>query len=61
VEAAAGRPGDLLQNAVLENIRRTVTHLKTLKPVLADLVATEKVRVVGALYDLETGLVTLVE
>jgi carbonic anhydrase len=61
VEAAAEQPGDLLQNAVLENIRRTVSHLKTLQPVLADLIANGKVSVVGALYDLETGGVTLVE
>jgi carbonic anhydrase len=61
VEAVAGRPGDLLGNAVDENVSQTVAHLKTLEPVLADLVATGKVSVVGAHYDLETGLVTLVE
>lgn len=61
VEAAAGRPGDLLPNAVAENISRTVAHLRTLGPVLADLVASGKVSVVGAHYDLKSGLVTLVE
>jgi carbonic anhydrase len=61
VDAAAGRPGDLLQNAVTENIGQTVAHLRTLGPVLADLVAAGKASVVGAHYDLETGLVTLVE
>jgi carbonic anhydrase len=61
VEAVTGRPGDPLQNAVLENISRTVTHLKTLPPVLADLVSAGQVSIVGAHYDLETGLVTLVE
>jgi carbonic anhydrase len=61
VEAVEGRPGDLLHNAVAENISQTVAHLKTLEPVLADLVAAGKVSVVGAHYDLETGLVTLIE
>jgi carbonic anhydrase len=61
VDAAAGRPGDLLHNAVTENVGQTVSHLKTLEPVLADLVAAGKLRVVGAHYDLETGLVTFVE
>ena len=61
VDAAAARTGDLLQNAVTENIGQTVAHLRTLPPVLADLVAAGKVSIVGAHYDLETGLVTLVE
>jgi carbonic anhydrase len=61
VDAAAGRTGDLLQNAVTENIGQTVAHLRTLPPVLAGLVAAGKVSIVGAHYDLETGLVTLVE
>jgi carbonic anhydrase len=61
VDAAAGRPGDLLHNAVTENVGQTVAHLKTLEPVLADLVDSGKLSVVGAHYDLETGLVTLVE
>jgi carbonic anhydrase len=61
VEAAKDQPGDLLQNAVLENIRLTVAHLRTLQPILADLVAAGKVSVVGALYDLGTGFMTIVE
>lgn len=61
VEAASARSGDLLHNAVIENIRRTTAHLETLKPVMADLVSTGKVKIVGAHYDLGTGLVTLVE
>jgi carbonic anhydrase len=61
VEAAAGQPGDLLDNAVAENVGQTVAHLKTLEPVLADLVAAGKLSVIGAHYDLESGLVSLVE
>ena len=60
VEAASGRTGDPVHNTVIENISRTVAHLKALGPVMADLVAAGKVSVVGAHYDLETGLVTLV-
>jgi carbonic anhydrase len=61
VDAATGRPGDLLHNAVTENIGQTVAHLKTLEPVLADLAAAGNLSVVGAHYDLESGLVSLVE
>ena len=61
VDAAAGQNGDLLHNAVTENVGQTVAHLKTLEPVLADLVAAGKLSVVGAHYDLESGLVSLIE
>jgi carbonic anhydrase len=61
VDAAAGRTGDLLHNAVTENVGQTVAHLRTLGPVLADLVGSGKVSIVGAHYDLETGLVTVIE
>ena len=61
VDAASVRTGDSVHNAVIENIRRTVAHLKALEPVMADLVAAGKVSVVGAFYDLETGLVRPVE
>ena len=58
MEAASDRPGDLLHNAILENIGRTVTRLKTLEPVLTGLVSAGTVSVVGAHYDLVTGFVT---
>ena len=61
VDAAAGQTGDLLHNAVIENVGQNVRHLKTLEPVLADMVAAGKLSVVGAHYDLESGLVSLVE
>jgi carbonic anhydrase len=60
VEAASGRIGDPVHNAVIENISRTVAHLKALEPIMAGLVAAGKISVVGAYYDLETGLVTCV-
>ena len=54
-------PGDPLDNAVTENVGQTVAHLRTLGPVLADLVGAGKASIVGAHYDLETGLVTVIE
>ena len=61
VETAADQAGDLLHNAVVENIRETVAHLEMLEPVLAGMVAAGKVRLIGAHYDLETGLVTRID
>lgn len=51
------QPGDdLPQRAVIANVQR----LQEAKPLLADLVAARKLRVVGAVYDLATRKVTLV-
>ena len=61
VEATSGRTGDPVHNAVVENIRRTVAQLKALEPVMVNLVVAGKVIIIGMHYDLETGLVTLVE
>jgi carbonic anhydrase len=61
VARASARPGDVLDNAVVENIRSEVARLRRLEPVLAGLVASGQVRVVGARYDLSSGLVTAVE
>jgi carbonic anhydrase len=61
VEAAiAEKPADLLAAATIANVRQNVDYLRTAKPVLADLVAAGKVTVVGAVYDIPTGIVTAV-
>ena len=60
VEKAKGEPGDLLQNAILENVRLGVSKLNQLGPVIAPMVKEGKVKVVGGNYDLVSGEVTLV-
>ena len=56
VEAAKkNKPDDLLAAAITENVRRGVRRLETAKPILADFVQANKVKVVGARYDLATG------
>jgi len=55
VQAAMKEPGDLLANAIRENVRLTVEDLKTATPVLTRYVAEEKIRVVGGIYQLKTG------
>jgi len=60
-EAAIAKPGDdLLATAVIENIKRGVARLETAEPIVAGLVASGSVRVVGAHYELTTGAITLV-
>ena len=61
VEKARTQKGNFLDNAVRQNIRDVVTQLKADKPVLADLVKTGKVEIVGAYYNLDTGTVTFLD
>ena len=51
---------DLQQRAVIANVRYNARRLQHAKPILAEMIAKNEVRVVGAIYDLATGKVTLV-
>jgi len=51
------QPGDLVSNAVHENVRRVVTRLKASGPILAERLAAGRLRIVGAFYDLDEGVV----
>jgi carbonic anhydrase len=61
VESALKQTGDgLAQRAVVANVRYNVQRLQQEKPIIADLVASGKLRVVGGVYDLATGKVSVV-
>ena len=60
VERAKSEPGDLLQNAILDNVRLGVSRISGSDPVIAPMVKEGKVRVVGGNYDVVTGEVSLV-
>ena len=51
---------DLEQRAVVANVRHNVKRLEQATPILAEMVAKKKLRVVGGVYDLPTGKVALV-
>lgn len=55
-----GKPGDKLQNAIEANVLKGVERLKTLDPIVSGFVAKGEVKVVGAVYELHTGLVKLI-
>ncbi|MCP4000888.1 MAG: carbonic anhydrase [Gammaproteobacteria bacterium] len=59
VGLAINQPGDLLENAVRENVRLNVAALRAASPILSEMVATEELRVVGGVYNLESGQVDL--
>jgi carbonic anhydrase len=60
VNRASEQPGDLLANAVKENVLLTVQKLQAAGPILSEAVDQKKLRVVGGVYDLNTGKVELV-
>jgi carbonic anhydrase len=59
VEQVREKPGDLLENATRAHVAAVVAQIETSEPVLAAQVARGAVRVAGALYDVDTGVVTL--
>jgi len=61
VAQSQGLPGDILENAIRNNVQIGVQRLKGLEPILAPRVKDGKLKVVGAVYDLSVGAVTLVE
>jgi carbonic anhydrase len=58
VEKARSEPGDLLANAVRENVVQVVGKLRSSSPILGEMVSKGELRVVGAVYSLHSGEVT---
>lgn len=58
--AAKNQAGTLIQASIIENVKQNVQRLQKATPILSSAVQTGKVKVVGAVYDLETGRVELV-
>jgi carbonic anhydrase len=59
VRDTLGKPGDALDNAIKANVLLNVGKLKTATPIIEAFVTEKKVRVVGAVYNLEDGEVGL--
>jgi carbonic anhydrase len=56
-----GKPGDKVNNAIEANVKLSVERLKTLDPILAGLVKTRELKVVGGVYDLRSGRVAILD
>ncbi len=50
-----GKPGDKLANAIEANVRQNVQRLRELDPILAPLVKSGELKVVGGVHDLRSG------
>lgn len=59
VESSKGKSGDKLENACKANVLAQVKKLKS-SPVLSKLIDEEKLKIVGAYYDLDTGKISMV-
>jgi carbonic anhydrase len=57
VTAAAGRPGDKLDNVIKANVQKCVERIQGLDPILSKAARSEGLKVVGAVYELKTGKV----
>ncbi|MBN3924156.1 carbonic anhydrase [Nostoc sp. NMS4] len=60
VESSKGESGDKLENACKANVLAQVKKLKS-STVLSDLISAEKLKIVGAYYDLDTGKISIVD
>jgi carbonic anhydrase len=60
VAASRGKPGDPLDNAIRANVVAGVARLKSLPPIVAPAVKRGKLTVVGGVYDLKSGVVTMI-
>ena len=54
-------PGDFTNNAAKESAKRTAAHLPTVSKIVSDAVGAGKLKIVAAIYDLETGVVTYLD
>ncbi len=61
VAATQGHVGDPVTNAVWSNVMQTSARLRGCGPILAELVEKGKLTIVGANYDLDTGVVEFYE
>ena len=57
VQRAKTMSGDAIENAVRINVQMVVDQLRGSKPILGELVAKHELRIVGAVYSLDTGRV----
>ena len=58
VDQSRGQPGDPVANAVRTNVENVVKQLRASNPLLSQLVAQGKLKIVGGVYSLKTGKVT---
>lgn len=56
VDRARELPGELADNAVRENVAIVIDELRRSEPILKELVAGHRLMIIGAMYDIESGV-----
>ena len=59
--AVRNEPGDFADNTAKESAKRTAARLTSLSSIVGDLVDAGKVKIVAAIYDLQTGVVSYLD
>jgi carbonic anhydrase len=59
--AVRDQPGDFANNAAKESAKRTAANLPTVSKIVSDAVNAGRVKIVAAIYDLQTGAVTYLD
>jgi carbonic anhydrase len=59
--AVRGEPGDFVDNAARASAQRTAARLTAASTIIAGLAGSGKLKIVSAIYDLETGAVTYLD
>ncbi|MNP77667.1 Carbonic anhydrase [compost metagenome] len=60
IETVIQQPGDLVENATVQNVKNSVDRLKQATPLLTDALGKGKLKIVGGIYRLATGKVELI-
>lgn len=61
LHARMTHPEDVLNAAIEENVRRQVRRLRTISPIINEALAAGSVKVAGAIYDMQTGQVRILD
>jgi carbonic anhydrase len=59
LEAQKSNPPDLLKAAIMANVRQSVSQLTNAQPIVSDMIAGGKVKIVGGVYDIATGAIAM--
>ncbi len=59
--AVRNKPGDFVNNAAKESAKRTAARLTAASTIIADFAGAKKLKIVAAIYDLGTGVVTYLD
>ena len=59
--AVRGQPGNFADNAARESARRTAARLPAASALISGAIAAGKLKVVAAIYDLDTGVVSYLD